>query len=204
MAKIAFQDLAHYILPHAPDVPLPLIEQVLNASAREFCRSSTAYRGKCDPLTLVEGLSTYELSCPQGLRATEILSGTYNGQQLAPLSAVLEDQTPHAPVRGYYQTDQNVVIVGTPERTEVNAVEFLVSFSPKLLTYEIDEKILEEYQETIVNGALYNLLSMPGKSWSSPAANDYAQKFYAGIEEAKQRADNDNTAKLRVVSYNGL
>ena len=63
---------------------------------------------------------------------------------------------------------------------------------------------MNDYRDTIINGALFRLLRMPNKEWTDlSAAGVYGQLFNSGVEAAERRARQADTAVARTVKYGG-
>lgn len=68
-----------------------------------------------------------------------------------------------------------------------------------------DGRLIEEYYETLVEGAIYRLLAMPGEVWSSLRRSQaYYVRYQDGVMRARSRVKNDEAAPIRTVQYGGI
>lgn len=75
---------------------------------------------------------------------------------------------------------------------------------PTRTATQCSDKIMETFYEVILAGVIHNVLTMPTESWFNPAlAQQYGAAFAAGIEDAINRARNDDNPGPRVCSYGG-
>lgn len=107
-----------------------------------------------------------------------------------------------------YMVPASVGEDGEPMPDEIDqpcSVMFRISMKPALGATSMDRQILDDYYDSIVNGALAYLMFMPAKPWSNPdLAQIYANTFHEGISQATRQAVDGNLQPERVMQYGGL
>jgi len=64
---------------------------------------------------------------------------------------------------------------------------------------------MNDFRDTIINGALNRLLRIPNKDWTDlNGAQYYGTLFNQGVDEAERRARNADTGVRRRVMYGGI
>ena len=82
---------------------------------------------------------------------------------------------------------------------------FRISMKPKMDATAMDKQIMDDYFDTIVNGALAYLMFMPAKPWTAPdLAQVYSNTFQEGNAKARRQAIDGNVQPDRTMSYGGL
>ena len=64
---------------------------------------------------------------------------------------------------------------------------------------------MDDYRDTIINGALFRLLRTPSQPWTDlTGAQVYASMFSQGIVDAERRARHADEGIARRVTYRGV
>ena len=67
---------------------------------------------------------------------------------------------------------------------------------------DIDDGIVEEFEDAIIDGALYRIYEMPGETWSDDRkAKLHYSRFHFGADQAKVRAEESRTPGVRVAAF---
>jgi len=209
----AYESLLSEIIPMVPSCTDTLIEQNIRAAVIELCEKSKVYQAELDPITTVKNLYEYDLEAPSGTTVHEIIWVTYNGVDLeASTTALIEQRKPKWRLEGYQGTPEYFVkqspslfhLVPVPSATEVDSILLRVVLKPTYKSSSCDDDVMNDYRDTIVNGALYRLLRIPGREWTDyPGAQVYGSLFLEGLAVAEGRALQKETRVARKVRYGG-
>lgn len=208
---IAYETLLPEILPMVPGCPDSLIQNNIRAAVVELCERASVYQQELDPLTTVANIYEYDLEAPSGTSVQKILWVTHAGVDLEPItSSLLEQRIPkwrtEAGVPEYFlqQTSSLFSLAPVPAATAVSSTVIRAVLKPSHSSTACDNDVMNDYRDTIVNGALFRLLRIPNKDWSDiQGASVYGQLFNQGVEAAERRARNADTGVRRSVRYGG-
>ena len=107
----------------------------------------------------------------------------------------------------YVLEDNNILrFVYTPSTTIANKYYARVAVKPTLSATAVDDRVLNKYDETLVDGALGRLLAMPRKPWTDYQLAEYHfVQFESEKSSARSKAtDEYQTGVARKVKYGGL
>ena len=208
---ISYETLLPEILPMVPGCPDSLIQNNIRAAVVELCERASVYQQELDPLTTVANIYEYDLEAPSGTSVQKILWVTHAGVDLEPItSSLLEQRIPkwrtEAGVPEYFlqQTSSLFSLAPVPAATAVSSTVIRAVLKPSHSSTACDNDVMNDYRDTIVNGALFRLLRIPNKDWSDiQGASVYGQLFNQGVEAAERRARNADTGVRRSVRYGG-
>ena len=208
---ISYETLLPEILPMVPGCPASLIQNNIRAAVVELCERASVYQQELDPLTTVANIYEYDLEAPSGTSVQKILWVTHAGVDLEPItSSLLEQRIPkwrtEAGVPEYFlqQTSSLFSLAPVPAATAVSSTVIRAVLKPSHSSTACDNDVMNDYRDTIVNGALFRLLRIPNKDWSDiQGASVYGQLFNQGVEAAERRARNADTGVRRSVRYGG-
>ena len=192
--------------------PDSLIENTIRAAVIELCEKSEAYQLELDPVTTVQNIYEYDLEAPSGTTVHKILCMTHQGKDLEPMTTtLLEQRLPKwreqtgVPLYFVQQNSKVFHVAPIPTDTVVGSTNIRVVLKPAFTSTACDDDVMNDYRDAIINGTLFRLLRMPNKEWSDlTAAGVYGQLFTQGVEDAKRRARNADTAIARKVKYGGM
>lgn len=208
---ISYETLLPEILPMVPGCPDTLIENNIRAAVIELCEKASTYQAELDPLTTVANIYEYDLEAPAGTTVQKILWVTHAGKDIEPLtSALLEQRLPKwregNGVPEYYvqQSPSLVWLAPIPTVTSVSSTIVRAVLKPTHTSTACDDSVMNDYRDTIINGALFRLLRIPNKDWSDlQGASVYGQLFSQGVENAERKARGADTGVARKVRYGG-
>jgi len=184
------------IRPDVPQCPDFTIESYIVRTVRDFCEQTRIWREwlnePVDP-----GLETYPLEASAEIVAVELVQ-TGQGVPVRPLSYTLPGQEEDnmdamAGVQGFTFDPPNVLhLQGTPtQRMELFAD---VSLRPALTDTQAPQWLMEKYEDAIVSGTLYRLMTRREKPWSDPRlAGLHMQDFRRGVSAARVHKLKKNT-----------
>lgn len=210
---VSYETLLPDILPMVDGCPDTLVENTIRSAAIEFCERTGAYQAELDPITTVANIYEYDLEAPTGTIVHKIMWATYQGNDLEPISTTLLEQrkpnwraASNASDPEYYVKQSKSIfwMVPVPNVTVASSTIIRAQLKPSHSSSTCDEQIMDEHRDSIVNGALFRLLRMPGKDWSDiQGAQIYASLFENAVVEAERRARHADEGVTRRVVYRG-
>ena len=194
-----------------PGCPDTLIENNIRAAVVELCDKASVYQAELDPVTTVSGLFEYDLEPPSGTSVRKILWATHQGKDLEQTTTtLLEQRLPKwredSGVPEYFiqQNSATFILAPIPSVTIVGSTIVRAVLRPTHTSTSCDNDVMNDYRDTIINGALFRLLRIPNKDWSDmKGAAVYGELFSRGVDDAERRARNADTAIHRSVKYGG-
>jgi len=208
---ISYEALLPEILPMVPGCTDTLIKNNIRSAVIDLCERAGVYQVELDPLTTVGNIYEYDLEAPSGTTVQKILWITHAGKDLEPLtSTLLEQRIPKwregNGVPEYYvqQGAALVWLVPIPTATSVSSTIVRAVLKPTHTSTACDDGVMNDYRDTIINGALFRLLRIPNKEWSDlQGASVYGSLFSEGTVIAERRARGADTGVARRVRYGG-
>lgn len=206
-------DFYPYILPEVPGCPEPTVDVALRSAMIEFCEKTLIIQRDLDPVTVVKGITDYDIDPPNNQLVTRLLRVWYKDVELTPTAP---DNVNNAEVyntlftgadknradpRMFIQKDERTFTVyPIPQETVANGLTVRAALKPTRLAETVEDVLFEDYAEAISSGAKYRLLSMASKPWTNgPSATLALATFNTAINVARQRASRGHTrADLRV------
>jgi hypothetical protein len=176
------------LLPYVVGCTEPLAKQALLDSAIDFCSRTNVVSITLDPITVLQGVSTYELDTPAQTGVSAVQRVWYEGKILAP--APYEQATelynqPNGSPRFYYgeYVDEvySITLTPAPDRKIVNGMRVRVSLTPTRTATQVHDILFDRYAEGIVHGALAILAAVPDQPFTDPVM--------AGASAIKARAE---------------
>ena len=208
---ISYEALLPDILPMVPGCPDSLIKNNIRAAVIELCERASVFQAELDPLTTVGNIYEYDLEAPSGTAVQKILWITHEGKDLEPLtSTLLEQRIPKwregNGVPEYYvqQGSALVWLAPIPTATGVSSTIVRAVLKPTHTSSACDDGVMNDYRDTIINGALFRLLRIPNKEWTDlQGASVYGSLFNEGTMIAERKARGADTGVARRVRYGG-
>lgn len=177
MILVKYSDLLTEVLPHLTADPSdPMTEAALKNAVIEFCRGSWVWRHFPDAQDVSAGEAQYQLEPAAGADVAAILSCSYDGVPLTQASTDYLDencptwQTVAAAVKNFTQIDtDSLYLAPLPACTIVGGLSMVLALQPRRSAISFPKWIASQYMEELASGALWKLMSMPGKPWSDAA-----------------------------------
>jgi len=209
---ISYEALLPDILPMVSGCSDTLITNSIRSAVVELCERAGVYQTELDPVTTVSKLYEYDLEPPTGTSVQKILWVTHSGKDLEPTtSALLEQRLPKwrentgVPLYFIQQSPSLFWLVPTPSGTIVSSTIVRAVLKPTHTSSACDDGIMNDYRDTIINGALFRLLRIPNKDWTDlQGAQIYGSLFQEGVVDAERRARSADTGVRRSVRYGGF
>jgi hypothetical protein len=189
-----------------------LIKNNVRAAAIELCERASVYQAELDPLTTVGNIYEYDLEAPSGTAVQKILWITHEGKDLEPLtSTLLEQRIPKwregNGVPEYYVQQGVSIGLASPDPNSQRALSSTIVravLKPTHTSSACDDGVMNDYRDTIINGALFRLLRIPNKEWTDlQGARVYGSLFNEGTMIAERKARGADTGVARRVRYGG-
>ncbi len=208
---ISYEALLPDILPMVYGCPDTLVENSIRSAVIELCEKASVYQVELDPLTTVGGIYEYDLEAPSGTSVQKILWVSHLGKDLEPItSTLLEQRIPKwregNGVPKYYVQQGAALfwLAPVPTATAVSSTLLRAVLKPTHSSTACDNDVMNDYRDTIINGALFRLLRIPNKDWTDFAgAQVYSSLFNQGVVEAERKARGANTGVAKTVKYGG-
>ena len=207
---VAYADLLPNIIPMVPGCTDTLIVSSVRSAVIELCERSEVYQKELDTLYTVPGLFDFDLEPPSGTAVEKVLSVVYEGKDLEPITpGLLEQRLPKwrdssGEPQYYIKLDANTLRLAPVPNTAAKAILRAI-LKPTHNSSSCDSLVMNDYRDTIINGALYRLLRIPSKEWTDySGAGVYGTLFNEGITAAERRARSADTGVARKVNYGGL
>ena len=195
-ASKKIESLVPKVKREAPNCPSFIVIEELRNTIIDFCVNTDIYLADLTLFQSVTGINEYEsndLDIPSGAELNHILEFFYeNGEsdaqiseksfsRLEPKSLIgnpsLFDSYGKGQPKYYSQKDQEIILLApTPDKNY--SLYALYSLKPTSTATTIPNIIINEYQETIVHGALYRLQMMKDSPWSDLQAADLNKIMY--------------------------
>ncbi len=210
----AYESLLPEIIPMVPGCPDTFIENSIRSAIIELCEKAAVYQQELDPITTVANIYEYDFEPPSQTSVHKILWVTHDGKDLEPIStSLIEQRRPDWRKSDYYgkpeyyikQSQSLFWLVPVPSETKVSSTIMRAQLKPTHASTACNTEVMDDYRDTIVNGALFRLLRTPSKEWTDyNGAQVYASMFAQGIAEADRKARHADEGIARIVSYGGV
>jgi hypothetical protein len=163
----SYSDYIVRMLPDLPGCPDNIIMQQVQQGARDFCSDSEAWIEELDPINIVSGTVTYDLS----------KAYSYNADVHRILEVVYDDGT--LDTSSYDLVNQRYLeLVTTPTSSLTDGLEVKVALIPKYEATQMSEMFMTRYARGIMARAKMLLMLQPNKPWSNPDLAIYNKNIY--------------------------
>lgn len=183
-----------FVLPELNGVPTDLVDIYLRRAAIEFCEETSVYVADHDPISLIKGISEYDLEPPELETDIVMVKKAWVGN--TPLDYISQDTLNQRmsywpsdeatePTAFTQQTQTSIIVYPKPTESLRNGLKMKVVLRPKLTATQITDWVATKYIQEISDGAKAMLMAMENKPWSSPSGE---AKYRAQFEARKTRA----------------
>ena len=209
---IQYEALLPEVLPHVPGCLDSTAEKAIRSATIDLCERAGVYRKELDKVSAVANTFQYDFDAPTGTTVHRIEWITFEGEELEPISSTLLEQRirkwrEETGQPEYYvqQSSTSFYVAPVPASNSSLAFQVRAVLKPTHTSSACDNDVMNNYRDTIVNGALFRLLRMPNVSWSDMnAAGVYGSLFTQDVVRAEQDARGANVGVYRKVSYGGI
>jgi hypothetical protein len=183
-----------YVLSECDRVMLDVADLYIRQAAIEFCEETAVYTADHDPITLIKGISEYDLDPPESETDIVLVKKAWVGD--AQIEYVSQDtlnqrpvywpgETAPRPTAFTQQTQTSLIVFPKPTESLTNGMKLKVVLRPTLTATGIADWVGSKYVQEISAGAKAMLMDMVNKPWTS---HEGAAKYRAQFEAAKTRA----------------
>lgn len=174
-----------------------IVERAVTGAAIEFCDRTGVWRDDLNPFPIQANVAEYPLSFDTTQMVLVVLTDVFiDGKEVFPVT--LQDLRGHSvqwqelktqrPTHYYLSAPKTIRFFRAPNELATGDVTLAGKFKPTRKAKHLPDCLYDSHYDAILNGALYRLHSMKGRSWYSPA----------DALESKQLFDRDaNIAKIR-------
>lgn len=182
-----------FILPDVGECPNPTVDHALVQAAREFCARTSVWREWCDPFTAPGSQQRFDFDLPTQSELVAAKRCTINGKDIRVLGS---SHLPPGWSRGSSVLREAALIhidldeyFLYPMPSTGDEVEIETAVKPTLNAAGVGDVVYEEFAETVAKGALYRLLSSPGKTYTNVGAAAMARAaFELGVSSAANKS----------------
>lgn len=161
-------------LAAAPSAPLVLKE--VRKTLMELCVRTTIWRAYLDPLTVVAGYNTIEITGDTGATIAELITVELSGVPLEArtigwLNENVQDWKTSAGVPRFYtqMRPDELILAPLPASRVSGGLKIVAAQQPARDATTIPAWLYDRYQEEILNGACSRLMLLPNKPWTDEA-----------------------------------
>lgn len=201
-------DLAKILSVRAREIPNIMLERLVLESAREFFRESQVWRFDfAGPVTSANASYTPTLPTDSMLHTILFAKLTTANRNLnyirdaARAYATAKELSNSTSGPHYIYADADVfTLVPAPNADDTINMRCALTLTRTATT--IDDRMVEEYEDIICDGALARAYEIPAESWSSLRRSAYhRKKFELGIEKARVRGREEDVPGVRVAQF---
>lgn len=197
-------ELVPLVATYVPVIADEIIEDALKRAANRFCVETGVWREKLESPIVRQGDYVIEIDLPSGSRLNALVKIHIDGDELHLGGSELLMPPAEASVpRTAYADGAEIYLDGYLTGSEV--VEVMVSLAPTRTSATVPDKIMDEWADALIEGALAELKRYPIEGGNDlRAAGMHAQNFAVAMSMAKGRAQAGRTHARRVVHYGGI
>jgi len=182
-------DFHPLVLTSAIGCPLPVVNQKLIESAREFCIRTNAWQEE-DVITADGSTQQFDFATPTRAEMLQVVRASVAGRPLNVYGRNL--LPPDWATNGarsdslYHFTRYDYLLFPKPSAGEL--IEVVIAVRPGLDGAGVGDEVFESHAEHIAAGARYRLLRMPRTEWQDLVEAEIALgEFERGVHEAANR-----------------
>lgn len=200
MANVAFTHPSIYtrVLTHVSGCPIPLIAQAWRNALISLCVEAKVWRVEV-PFSTTAGVYDYVVNTyiPAGTVLQSVLLVKVDGNYV-PLyeyerltvkyPAFPDVANTQKPVASAMQDQRTLVLQPVPD--DAYNVVLTITVKPTTSATDADEFVMEEYRDSLVHGALFELLAIPERPWTNlKLADYYGRRFKFDKMAAKAKVE---------------
>lgn len=192
------------IMPRVIGCPLPVVDAELRNSAAEFLSRTRAWREWLDPVTVGSSQGKqFDLDIPQGSMVVRLEAVTVDGTPRGIEGAfnMTSDPLTSEPGTGFSTADR-LTVISSRSLTDGTVLQFQVSLNPAREATSIPDHIARQYEDAIINGALYRIRTLPGQAFTDDqrAVQDLAffEREVGRVAALVYRSHSNTMPRMRV------
>jgi hypothetical protein len=205
-----FSTLAVRLQPNVPGCPRPTIVQYIRNAAIQTCERTLAWRYEQPKFNLTPGTYVYNFNKPADTQVHAIFKTFVND---SPLDALTLDMalelypqwadryTTTNDIEEYGSDPRSITqisphqfaVLPLPDATKPYTVRMFYALKPSRDADGMDETIFDDLEDTIMHGALQQLMVLPGTAWGNlELASYHAKQYVFQLAERRARANLGN------------
>lgn len=192
----------------APGCPETVVERMLRMAARDFYRTSQAWRITVGPLPVVTGRRDVDLDLPLDTAPVRLYWARLDDQVLDAISErnLPGDQEGTPTGYGLLAGGRVIRFDRVPQQNyRRNGLVVHLAVTPTVELDELDDDLFYSHRDGILNGTVARLMAMPNVLWSNPAgARDHMTLMMDSVTRARREADALSAPVVRKVRYGGI
>jgi hypothetical protein len=200
------------MLPYLIGCPEPLAKQALVDAAIEFCGRTNAVSVALDPLSIADGVATYELEPPAQTSVSLVQRAWYGNRLLGPVPYeqavnIYGPQTgsPRFYYGGFVDEVYSLTLWPTPDMDWPNGLRVRAALAPTRSATQVHDLLFERYADAVVHGAVASVASIPDQSYTDlKLAASSAAKARAEVLVARGEALRGNVQSSMSVTLRGF
>ena len=201
MAITLFSSFLPNVLSQVPGVPITVVDTQVRFAATEFCRYTGAWVEDLTPIASVKDQAEYSIVSNESVNGLvrTIRQVYYDKTWVAPqdIKTLRKEHPTHPDAASsgipykYAMVDRDTMtLFPIPSTAIAGVLKVRATIIPKTTSNGLDAGVAEDYEETIISGALFRLMSMPNKSWTSVKTAEYhGRKFRSEMTMARARIE---------------
>lgn len=164
-------DFHPYVLPDVTGCPIPLLDQALRDTARDFCTRTKAWRQWMDPFTASGSSSVYEFEADQGTEVVAAVAVSVAGEDYSVLGSHALPASWQSGEQGRIK-DKTMVHISSSEGVFYpmpmagDSIVFQLALRPPMSGTGVGDVIFAEFTEAIAAGTKARLMAKPRKEWT--------------------------------------
>jgi hypothetical protein len=205
MADTLYSAVVKDVQPYVPNCPHPMIVDALRGAAVELCRTAEVYKYMPAEIPIVIAQNAYTPVIPDGTKIIKYVLFRLNESDLgfSPWERVVnsDDQFPGVaadtgtPALFTFGDPNTIYVYPTPDTLLDVGIITDVRLAPTDTSTGLDSVVMDEYRETIVDGAIRRLAGIPNKTWTDMQLSSLrGNLFRRGVTDAYHRAHTSNSA----------
>lgn len=211
MAAVTFASMVPDVSAYLPGCPNLSIERSMRKMATDLCQRARVWRAELPAVTMVVGTTEYTPTSPvaYGEFMDVVLASTTIGTTYRDLASVSYEKARRlypewptnsdgTPTHIACRTPGQVMLAPTPDTAGTLAM--YATLRPTAAADSWDAQMYREFHRALFHGCLYELMSMPGRSWTNTKdAGHHGKEWTYMLSLARDRAERDyNSASLSV------
>ena len=181
-------DFYPLILPAVLGCPYPTVDFAINRAAIELCQAGRVWEEAIDPVVLVAGVSTYDVSLPTDSVLVCIRSAQMGGDSLPAAQSWIELEAIDAPAavpEKYAMRGQELIVHPKPATTGAR-IALVATLKPSFTARTLPDVLLDMHMAAVAEGAKAFLKEMSGTAWFDPSGAVFShQRFRDEVSRAR-------------------
>lgn len=198
------------VLTEVIGCPDPLLNQAILMAAAQFCRESMSWTETQDPITLVNGVSDYDLDAPMGaylLTVRDVWVGNRRLQAITTQEVTPGERSSEPSFYNLATSRESLSVFPTPAGVTGASLVVRACYFPAPNATSLPDFLGRNYLDAITSGAKARLMAVPAVPWSNPALGAYYRQIFdaaiidSRIDEVHDRVPGRITVQPRSFGF---